>query len=136
MAVADALAGDKGGVADAVKGGGPTDSLMRQREGLVSDLAKPSPVTQKAKELDTTLDVISEERKNAAKDTGALVPPTLTEPPTYKPTDLTTMFGSPAMWMATFGSFLTRNPIKTSLNAAAGVMNAYHKRDFQQAQRD
>lgn len=46
------------------------------------------------------------------------------------------MFGSGAMWLATFGSLLTKRPLTNALNSATGVMKAYQAKDdeaFQKA---
>jgi hypothetical protein len=65
-------------------------------------------------------------------------PPTLTEAP--KPenyhTDQMQTFGSAAMFLATFGSLLTKQPLTNSLNAGAAVLKAKNQGDaiaFKQA---
>lgn len=58
-------------------------------------------------------------------------PPVLSPSPdarNYK-TDPMQTFGSAAMFLATFGSLLTRQPLTTALNSASAVMNAVNKQD-------
>ncbi len=55
--------------------------------------------------------------------------PTLTAPPQPQNTTTQETFGSTAMWLATFGSMLTRRPLINSLNASAGVMNSIKEND-------
>jgi hypothetical protein len=65
------------------------------------------------------------------KETGALQPPKYDlpkfEPP--KKTDPVAAWASPAMALAAIGSLLTRTPMTTALNAAAGVMKAFKEND-------
>lgn len=42
-------------------------------------------------------------------------------------------FGSAASWLAVFGGFLTKRPMTTALNSAAGVMNAVKEKNYEQA---
>lgn len=58
-------------------------------------------------------------------------PPELEKPPNAKDyqTDQMQEFGSAAMFIAMFGSLLTKQPLEDALNAGAGVMNAYNKKD-------
>lgn len=50
-------------------------------------------------------------------------------PPQYQETSMGDKWGSLAMGMAVLGSAFTRRPATNSLNAAAGVLNAYHDSD-------
>lgn len=65
-------------------------------------------------------------------------PPQLTESPkpeNYK-SDPMEAFGSPVMWLATFGSLLTKQPLETALNSGAAVFKARTQsgvQDFKQA---
>jgi hypothetical protein len=63
-----------------------------------------------------------------------LVPPKLTPPPQPKSTQPIEEWGSSAMWIAALGGLLTRQPLTNSLNAAAGVMNAFRSMDSAAAQ--
>lgn len=58
-------------------------------------------------------------------------PPELKESPNPKDfqTDQMQTFGSAAMFIAAFGSLLTKTPLETALNSGASVLNAYHKND-------
>lgn len=60
-----------------------------------------------------------------------LTPPKLDLPPspTVKSTNPQEQWGSAAMMLATLGSLMTRQPLTTALNAAAGVLTAYKKGD-------
>jgi len=56
--------------------------------------------------------------------------PTLTPPPKQQPsTDPLQAFGQPAMFLALFGSLLTRNHLTNAINAAGGVLKATHDLD-------
>lgn len=50
-------------------------------------------------------------------------------PPTPQPTDPKQIWGSAAMFVAAFGGLLTRQPLATAMNAAAGVLKAYQAGD-------
>lgn len=58
-------------------------------------------------------------------------PPQLTEAPKPKENNPFQAFGSAAGWIAVFGSMLTRAPLTSSLNAAAGAMNAVKENNKQ-----
>jgi hypothetical protein len=78
------------------------------------------------------------EEKLAAVDeaSGALQPPKWEMPPPPKPkyTNPVEAWGSAAMLLAGVGSLLTRAPLTTALNSAAGVMNAIHQGDVENAE--
>lgn len=65
-------------------------------------------------------------------------PPTLSESPkpeNYK-SDPMEAFGSPVVWLSTFGSLLTKQPLETALNSGAAVFKARTQsgaQDFKQA---
>lgn len=68
-------------------------------------------------------------------DAGRMKPPEMAPtppPPVKKDTPIQEQWGSMAMLFAVLGSGLTRNRATTALNAAAGVMNAYHQKDQEQ----
>lgn len=69
------------------------------------------------------------------KKTEALQPPELTLPPKpqTKQTSPITAFGSPATMLAILGGLLTRRPLVTALNGAAGVIKAYKQQDAERA---
>ena len=58
-------------------------------------------------------------------------PPELTEAPKQEnyQTDPMKTFGSASMFLATFGSLLTRRPLLAALNSGAAVMNAANNKD-------
>lgn len=49
--------------------------------------------------------------------------------PTVKSTDPKEMWGSSAMWLAGIASLMTRTPLTTAMNAAAGVLKGYRDGD-------
>ena len=62
--------------------------------------------------------------------------PKLSEPPPKEATsDPFQAFGQPAMYLAIFGSLLTRNPLATAVNAGAGVLKNTQAMDSAAAQR-
>lgn len=61
------------------------------------------------------------------------VPKLTPPPPAPTPTDPLQAFGQPAMWIATFGSLLTRHSLTTAIQAGAGVMQAVHQQDMEAA---
>lgn len=64
----------------------------------------------------------------------ALRAPRLTPPPPQAAvTDPLQAFGQPAMWLAAFGSLLTRRPLANAINAAGKVMEATHGLDQEAA---
>lgn len=71
--------------------------------------------------------------------TDGLTPPTIEKPgkpPAETKTDPWQTWGSPAMWVAVFGSMFTRQHATTALNAAAGVLNATNKGDADETARN
>jgi hypothetical protein len=62
--------------------------------------------------------------------------PKLTQPPPQDAhSDPFQAFGQPAMYLAIFGSLLTRNPLASAVNAGAGVLKNTQAMDSAQAQR-
>lgn len=57
----------------------------------------------------------------------------LAPPPAVKQTDPRQAWASAAMLAAALGSMMTRRPLMTAMNAAAGVLDAYHKGDQEAA---
>lgn len=76
---------------------------------------------------DETIARLEDER---ARIGSAPTPQQPTEAPEYHPTDPVKAWGSSAMFIAMFGSLLTRTPMTTALNAAASAMKAFHQRDM------
>lgn len=60
-----------------------------------------------------------------------LVPPPVTPPPS----DPFQAFGQPAMWLATFGSLLTRHHLTSAIQSAGAVLDSVHKQDDAAVQR-
>lgn len=60
-----------------------------------------------------------------------LVPPPVTPPPS----DPFQAFGQPAMWLATFGSLLTRHHLTSAIQSAGTVLDSVHKQDDAAVQR-
>ena len=74
-------------------------------------------------------------QKQIRDEVGNLKPPKV-EPipqPVPQATDAKHIWGSSAMLAAALGSLLTRTPLTTALNAAAGVITAFKKGDQEQA---
>lgn len=69
------------------------------------------------------------DKAEAALDPNALTPPKMEPPPNSQGTTPMHEWGSAAMAIAALGGMLTRRPLINSLNAAAGVMEAYKKQD-------
>ena len=108
---------DIGGPAPTPAGQVPNDYFSNQQgqlQALAEQLKAPNP------ELDS----------NAPPP--AFMPPAPEEKP-YNPMHA---WGSTAMIVAALGSLLTRRPLTTALNAAAGVMNAYKANDMAKAKQD
>ncbi len=75
---------------------------------------------------------VSKIEESAKGVEGLGAPPTLTplpKAPTSQNTDPWKTFGSPAVWLATFGSMFTKQPMINALNAAGGVMKAQAAND-------
>ncbi len=69
-----------------------------------------------------------------ALEPGALAPPKLEPaPPMETPTDPIKAFGQPAMWLAMFGSLLTRQHLTSAVTSAASVMHATQALDAEAA---
>jgi len=60
----------------------------------------------------------------------AAQPPAMRPPPSQEATtDVFQAFGQPAMWLAVFGSLLTRRPLTAAIQAAGTVLNSTHQLD-------
>lgn len=88
-----------------------------------------------AANLHSGSDMVRETLRGQEAEAKALTPPKLetVPPPTPKKTDPAEIWGSLAMVMAGLGALATRNHLTTALNAASGVMNAFHKGDLEAA---
>ena len=74
---------------------------------------------------------LAEDRLKLDLQEGELSVPRLTKPPpTQVPTDPLQAFGQTGMWIAIFGSLLTRAHLTTAIQAAAGVMKSTHDQDL------
>jgi hypothetical protein len=89
-----------------------------------------------AKKEEAAADSANADVKAIAKTTDGLQPPKLELPPKPEPKYRSPVeaFGSFAGLLAVVGGGLTRRPLLNSLNAAAGVMNAYRAQDEKAAQ--
>lgn len=111
-----------GSLAQAVGGG-----IVKELPGALAESR------QNRAGLKTATDEYVSTVRTAAKERDALGPP----PQAPKPQPAPEMqnrppqeaWGSVAMGLAMLGSAFTRQPLTHALNAAAGVMNAYHKAD-------
>ena len=69
-----------------------------------------------------------------ALEPSALTPPKITAPPDPTPhTDPMQAFGQPAMWLAIFGSLVSRQHLTAAVTSGAGVLAATQKLDAEQA---
>lgn len=71
----------------------------------------------------------ADEAKINALEPGAMAPPKVETPPKPPVTDPLQAFGQPAMWLAAFGSLLTRQPLIAGIKGAAAVMQSTHQQD-------
>jgi hypothetical protein len=85
--------------------------------------------TKSADSAVTDMKDIEAKGEKAAAATGALTPPNLQPFNPPQGTDPVKAFGSTASILAVFGGLLTKRPLTTSLNAVAGVVNAYKRND-------
>ena len=115
--------------------------LQSQMPGmLAASQANRQKVQQAATELPTKLSDIRQKEKSDIEALGPV--PQLTpeemkayagKPPAPAPTSVGEEWGSPAMFLALFGSALTKMPLTNALNAGAKVMQAYQQKDFDAA---
>jgi hypothetical protein len=79
---------------------------------------------------------VTQDQAVADEAEGLAQPPQLKAPPKQEaPTDPFQAFGQPAMWMAIFGSLLTRRPFTNAVLGAANVMHSTQQLDAAQAQK-
>lgn len=122
-------------VMGAVKGDSTAKALFGERDKAINSLRTESDeMKAHAAEARSEIDRSRAELDKATANTGAMTPPKLDPVPTPKPTDIMSQFGSPAMFIAALGSRMTRAPLTASLNASAGVLDAYKKKDAAAAQ--
>jgi len=100
-----------------------------------TDLALKEKLAQGPVDTKTQLDQIESDRQSTVSRLEAereeLKPPQLESvpAPTPKATDPMHVWGSAAITLALLGSLMTRQPLMTAMNAAAGVLNAYRQND-------
>lgn len=102
-----------------------TSKSQELSQGDIEFKEKAIPVAEKLGKLD--------------EDYSKLKPPELTplpKPPEETHTDPWKTWGSPAMWIATFGSMMTRHSLTNALNAASGVMKSANDKDATQTKHD
>lgn len=110
---------------------------------LGSEQARMSDLTQKQAALEEKGPQIEQAREKRdlgieqdyERSADSMKPPKF-EPvpsPTVKSTDPKEVWGSSAMWLAGLASLMTRTPLMTAMNAAAGVLKGYHDGDVQAA---
>ena len=110
-----------------------SDAISNYTSGLQQHAEKESSDMSAASDTYKTA-IKSADDEESTLDPNALVPPKLSPAPTQQDTTPLSVWGSSAMWMAAIGGLLTRRPLINSLNAAAGVMNAYKQADASSAQ--
>lgn len=104
-----------------------------------TDALKGKP-DERYKQVETDLDKANADRDASqtrieSERAGVSLPPPQAPIPMPKAetTSPEKAWGSAAMMLAMFGSLMTRKPMNTALEAAAGVLNAYHKGDVEVA---
>jgi len=110
-----------------------SDAISGYQGGLKDHAAD---VTKQIGEAKDTYEskIATADKAEAALDPNALTPPKMEPPPNTQGTTPMHEWGSAAMAIAALGGMLTRRPLINSLNAAAGVMNAYKQQDAAAAQ--
>lgn len=116
----------------------PTLDMTNQTESVTSSATRPkTPLDAASRSTQLEGDLNKTEDKLAAinETTGALQPPKLDLPPPPQPKQTSALeaWGSAAMVLATVGSLLTRTPLTTAMNAAAGAMKAFKENDLETA---
>lgn len=114
-------------------GGISLDTVLKQYGDIVSE-EKGHAADLRAKGAEIS-DTIRETRKIAVETPIPSIPE-LTPVPKVENRSPMDAFGSAASWLAVFGSMLTRNPLVSSLNASAGVINAWKEQDAAKAKQD
>lgn len=114
--------------------GGPFDDAPNVNSSLSDIISKSSKGSDTTSSIKKASSDYAEKIKVPEKNLKELMenPPKLAEmpkAPTMQNTDPWQTFGSPAMWLATFGSLFTRAPLTSALNAGAGVMKAQAAKD-------
>jgi hypothetical protein len=117
-----------------------TSSPLAAKSGILPGLGKRTDELEaEAQALPSKIaDIETEgaERKAVLeRQVDGLKPPVLQTPPPPQPqmTDPKKVWASQAMALAAIGAAFTRTPLTTAMNAAAGVINAYHQGDKEKA---
>lgn len=109
-----------------------SDAISGYSKGL-AEHAKSETQQLEAAKGDYESKIAAADKEESQLDPNALTPPKLPAAPTPQATSPIQVWGSSAMWLAALGGLLTRRPLTNSLNAAAGVMNAYRQQDAEAA---
>jgi hypothetical protein len=124
MSFLDAIDPKRGGIGAALR-----SNLLANEKYIQESDVEMKAATERAKEKSAKIDA-----EEAKLDPNVLTPPKLekwTAPPQTSPLEA---FGSSAGVLASLGGLLTRRPLTASLNAAAGVLDAYKRKDAAAAQ--
>jgi hypothetical protein len=124
MSFLDAIDPKRGGIGAALR-----SNLLANEKYIQESDVEMKAATERAKEKAAKIDA-----EEAKLDPNVLTPPKLekwTAPPQTSPLEA---FGSSAGVLASLGGLLTRRPLTASLNAAAGVLDAYKRKDAAAAQ--
>lgn len=113
--------------------GAAQQSANTSLESVVSGIGDPvqRTILQKMDQGDKEQKEFTDKKLKDIKNLETPKPPTLTPSPDARDFQHDSMqtFGSAAMFLATFGSLLTRQPLVSALNSGAAVMNAVNKQD-------
>jgi hypothetical protein len=114
---------------------GPPQSFQSSQPDATSVLAPKRAAPPPNADAGSIADVASSRLDSIDAETGGLRPPTMqtVPPPTPQSTDPQKVWASAAMIIAGLGSLMTRQPMTTAMNAAAGVLKAYHQGDQEAA---
>jgi hypothetical protein len=124
----------------------PLDAMVGEMKAMTPKLAKMQEkrVAQDERAVGAAQARENEDRQRMTKAFDATaysrdaIPPPWNAPKEAadRTTDLWSAFGSPAMVFATLASAFTHQPMVNSLNAGAGVLNAFHAGDQRAYERD
>ncbi len=107
----------------------PAPKAQPKPASLVLDAGGKQRVTSALGMGDMDQTLREDKARIAALDERASFPKLTPPPPQQAQTDPLQAFGQPAMWLAAFGSLMTRRPLVNAINAAGTVLQATHQMD-------
>ena len=115
--------------ADVPKADVPVPKAQPKPASLGLDAGSKQRVTSALGMGDMDRTLREDKARIAALDERASFPKLTPPPPQQAQTDPLQAFGQPAMWLAAFGSLMTRRPLVNAINAAGTVLQATHQMD-------